>query len=563
MPKIIINDFRGGRNTRDALPSLRNNQSGDQENTWVENGALVQRRGHTVSTISISSLSPIPEQLKISQFAARSLLRLMIVGRVSAHSQRYLCYTDNGTSFSFAAYRAGTCSTSGSSTTVTGSGTAWNVNAQVGDYFIPSGGAANRITAVNSATEIIVTSAVNLSAGTAYQIIPAIAQGSPCAMATFDLSSAQNLYIVDGARAYRYDGTDIFRIDASPTLMPVGKILVPHKNYLFVLRHDNVSTRWCDIRDPSSWPSANSQTVTTIADPVRGAVVYGDYIVIFTRSRMFRLLGDTFNPTNPTYVLQEISVPPGNTFYFSRSAVVHQGVLKFLTADGWYAYAGGVGIEKISDIINTDVDNIRRLNFAAESMQDSAVAFVHKNRMYCQVPDTTETPSTTNNTTYVLDENGAWWKWPTANNVSSGSFADFALAQFTAGGNEQLMAGNNQTNVISVFDTGNSENTTAIGGTWTSKEFVFDKDVTITQAWVTMKKQSAGNLTVAFSIDRASAISFTCDMTAGTGTVIRRSVPIGRVGKAFRVTVSNSTDSQTFEVYQIEVEYEKSEAERA
>src|SRR3990167_6656764 len=179
MPKIIINDFRGGRNTRDALPSLRNNQSGDQENTWVENGALVQRRGHTATTISISSLSPIPEQLKITQLAANSLLRLMIVGRVSAHSQRYLTYTDNGTSFSFAAYRAGTCSTSGSSTTITGSSTDWDPNVAVCDYFIPSCGAATRITAVNSYTEIVVTSAVTLSAGTTYKVIMAIAQGSP------------------------------------------------------------------------------------------------------------------------------------------------------------------------------------------------------------------------------------------------------------------------------------------------------------------------------------------------------------------------------------------------
>lgn len=560
MPILAIEEFSGGRNTRDAQNAIPKRQSPDCENVWYENNALLKRRGSSTTTISINSLSPFPEQLKPTQMAASNLMRLALIGRISDHSQRYLITTDDGTTFAWAGYAVGTCSTSGSSTTVTGAGgTAWDTHVAVGDYFVPAAGTPNKITAVNSASEIVVTTAVNISAGTAYTIMKAIVQGSPAALVLFDVSGTQNLFIFDGTHAYRYDGTNVYNVSGSP---PAGKVAVSHKGYIFVLRHNDTDIRWCDLRDAATWTATNYQAITNPGDPTRGAIVYGDAIIIFTRSRMFRFVGDVFNPASPTYALQEISVPPNFNFMFSRSAVVHNGVLKFLTADGWYAYAGGNEITKISDIIQTDVDAFRRLAFAAEAMQDSAAAFVHSGDMYCSVPDNNETPADTVNTIYVQDDKDAWWKWPTAAVASAGSYSDFALVKFGASGVYQLWAGNVQTNKVSRIDTGSSDDSGAISAYWKSREIIMPADVEFIEAEVLMKKQSAGNLTFSFSVDQRTLVDKTCDMTAGAGNVIRKTVPIGRVGKSLQLKVLNSTIAQGFEIYRIEILYQPSEARR-
>lgn len=566
MPSIVLEDFLGGRNSVEAVSQLKNNQSADVKNFWAETRALKKRSGITTTAISINSLSPIPEQLKATMMAASSTLRLAIIGRVAAHSQRYLLTTDDGSAFVWAAYTVGTVSTIGSNIVINGSGSLWLQNVAVGDYFIPAGGSPNRITTVTNDVNITVTSAVNLSAGTAYQIIPAIAQGSPAGMALFDVSSAQNLFIVDGSRAYRYDGSNVYRVDgAGGYSMPTGKCLLVHKNYMFMLRHDTTTIRWCDIRDATSWPANNSQTVTRIDDPTRGFIVYGDSIIIFTRSRMFRLIGDVFNPANPTYRLEQISTPPEFNFYFSRTAVVHGGLLKFLAADGWYAYDGGTEVEKISTIVQGDVDGFRRLGFSAEAMQDSAVAYVYKGRMLCSVPDDAQTPGQTLNTIYVMDERGAWWPWPSATNATAGEVSDFAYTRFGSSGTYQLTGGNVGTNKLLTLDSGAADDSGAIDGVWRSKEFVFPDDVEFVEMLVDIKKQSTGTLTLGFSIDRNSEVTQSVAMTGGSaasGGVIRRRIPIARIGKAIRVSIRNNTATDSVEVYRIEVTFNKAEGYR-
>lgn len=563
MPKLVIDDFSGGRNTFDSLDLLQTNQSPDQNNVWTEQKSLSQRRGFTTAVVSADGLSPIPEQLKPTLMAAGSLLRLAMVGRVSAHAQRYLTYTDDGAAFAIAGYTVGTCSTSGSSTTVTGSGTAWTQNLAAGDYFIPAGGSPNKIVSVDSDTQITVTTAVNLSAGTGYRVIQAIAQGSPAGIELFDVAGAQNLFIVDGARAYRYDGTNVYRVDgAGGYSMPTGKILLSHKNYLFCFRANDTDMRWCALKDVTSWPANNSQTLTSVSDPVRAAVVYADSLIVFTRSRMYRILGQVFDPLNPSYYIESIAVPPDFTFWSSRTPVVHQGVLKFLTADGWYGYVGGIDITKLSQRIQPDVDGFRRLVLAPEAMQDAAVSFVYKSRMWCAVPDDSQNPTDTNNTVYMQDENGSWWRWFTSKSAVAGEFTDFALCKFGSTGALQLMAGNAGTNKLATLDTGNMDDGGTIDGYWQSKEFVFPDLAEFIELIVTLKKQSSGNLTVSYSIDRRAFISKTVDMTTGAGTVIIAPIPIGSIGKSIRVKVEAAGSNTTMEVFKLELSYAPTEARR-
>jgi hypothetical protein len=52
------------------------------------------------------------------------------------------------------------------------------------------------------------------------------------------------------------------------------------------------------------------------------------------------------------------------------------------------------------------------------------------------------------------------------------------------------------------------------------------------------------------------------DMMNGVGTILKKRVPIMRIGRSIRVKVLNAELGVTFEVYQINVAYEPTDAMR-
>mgnify|MGYP001606638744 CR=1 FL=1 len=64
------------------------------------------------------------------------------------------------------------------------------------------------------------------------------------------------------------------------------------------------------------------------------------------------------------------------------------------------------------------------------------------------------------------------------------------------------------------------------------------------------------------SVDGATFIDFNVDMMTGVGTILKKRVPIMRMGRSIRVKVYNAELGVTFEVYQINVNYEPTEAMR-
>lgn len=562
MDRLVLADFSGGRNTLAPMNAIAKNETPDQENTWNEFNGLAQRRGFTTKTISLNGKTPSPNQLKATALAASGNCRLAIIGDVAADSQRYLLKTDDNSTFAWCGYTTGTISITGSA--VTGSGTAWTANVAVGDWLVANG-SATKIDAVGSDTSLTLHSAPgDVGGGTAYTVIQKIAEGVICAMETFDVSGAQNLFLSDGTRAYRYDGTTMLRLDGGSVNMPPCQQLIRHKNYLFAIALNATKIQWSTILDASSsngWPAANFQTVTDSASPLRGGIVYGDHLVLFSRHRMFRLLGDVFDPINPTYFLQEITVPPNFDFHFSRSPCVHGGLLYFLTSDGWYVYYGGPSIEKVGQQIQTDVDGFYQPLFGGETSQTGAKAVSWKGRMWVTLPDNSKTPTNEVNCIYLLDQNKKWWKWPTAANSAAGDFFDLEVCKFASG--YQLIGGCLGTNKLSTLDTGTTDDGFSPSGYYVTPEIVYPHDVEMVYLDVTLKLQSAGNLSVGLSVDRRAYVTLTADMSTGAGTVIRRRIPINRIGKALRIKLSNATAGQTFEVYSLELYTNPSEAIRA
>ena len=558
MPSFTIDDFSGGRNTLDALPLIKRNQHSAGENVWAENRALIKRRSITTAAIAINSRDVWPVQLKATRLAGSSLTRLAIIGALQDPiTEKVLCWTDNGTSFAFAGYTDGTVAVSG--TAVTGSGTLFLTHAKVGDAFIvDSIGTVASITAIASDIAMTIDTSMTAAAGSAYRVIPALGVSTITlmelnGMLLFDVSGAQNLIVAgDGRGMYRWNGTSMYRL---ATTIPEFQHMLAYKGYAFgFVRLNATALRWSALRDITSWPTANSQTITTIADPLRAMALYGDSIILFTTKRMFRLTGDTFDPSNPTYVLEEIAVPPNFLFTFSRTVVEHKGLLKFLTLDGWYAYAGGGQIEKISQIIQTDVNSFLRRGQQYELARYAAHARVVNDRLWCFLSELTGVDI---NAAYVQDEYGAWWRW--AFSAGRESVSDLEYVQYSTTGSFVLQGANagdignlNGAVLLSLDASGGSD------ATWTSGEVVFDNDVEFTHAIITMAKQTAGNLTFGFSVDRRTFVTSSLSMTAGAGTVIRKHARIARVGKAIRVQVANSVAAEPFEIYSIEVFYRPS-----
>lgn len=571
MPKrIVIDDFRGGRNTLDAAYKIKQSQhiTGSRD-VWAPTGILSKRPGQSSSmlpTWDAAAGTLKSRQLFLTQLGASSTARTIIAALYQHTAEGLahvgLAYTENGTSASPVGYADGTVSTAGSSQTVTGSGTAWSTNVAVGDILVIGTNIATatirRITAVNSDTEIVVATAVNLSAGTAYTIVQQLNSARPLSGLTFDVSGAQNFFIVDGGSrtAFRYTGTTTALVSA----MPAFRIIKAHKNYVFGIMHNDTAIRWCALADATSWPSNNSQTVTTVGNPTRGLAVYGDHLVIFCRSKIYRLLGDTFDPSNPTYVLEEISTPPNFLFTMSRTIVIHEGVLKFLAQDGWYAYTGGNSIEKISQAIQPDVDALFSRGQAPEQFADSAVAAVWNKRMWCSVPTSS---AQVNRYMVVQDENGAWWQWQ--NSQTDQTITDMLAVRYGTTGS-LLFQGATSFNAdgpgnLVNLDTGSTDISSAITGTWISKDFVFPQEIEFLSLIVVMEKQSSGNLNCDYSLDQAAFVATAADMSTGVGTIIEKRIPIASMGKSIRVRLTNAANNVTFGIHAVMIEYEPSDSD--
>lgn len=555
---IDITDFRGGRNTYRSMDLIGENQHSAGQNVWAENLALASRRGATAAAIAIGTAQWRPYQLRATKMAASSQGRLAMFC-VNLDSTPLgiaaLLFTDNGTTFSYIKYALASVQTN-ATTTVTGTLTTWLTDGiGAGDYFmVDSVGTLVRIASVASDTSLTLDSSYAAAGpGAVYTIIRAIASATrPVAMFTFDVSSLENLIVSDGTNpVYRWDGTTLNTITAAPK----RHMMVVHKNYVFAAAENGVDIQWCAIKDITTWPTANKQTVSRLNDPIRGLYVYNDYIVIFCRNSIYRLLGDTFDPTNPTYVLQKIPTQPGYMFKASRSIVNHRGVMKFLTSDGWFAYEGGNSIEKISIEIQTDTDLFGGRNEATEGFtSDSHVGYVWKNRMWVAVAQNVDLTRA-----FIQDENDAWWMWVT-NNLSSGAWCDFEAIAYS-GGTVVLHAGARGSSNLYTIDTGTADPEWSVGidASWDSKAFTSSAEMEFIEAVVWMKKQASGNLTLSFSIDRATYVDKTCDMTAGVGTFIQKRVPIARIGKEIRVKVGSTSP---FEVYRIKIITEPTDGAR-
>src|SRR3990167_3456932 len=207
---------------------------------------------------------------------------------------------------------------------------------------------------------------------------------------------------------------------------PAARFHVAHKGYVFTLNQDAAGSRtrlqWSAQGDAENWPSTSFEDIYPFVNSVGlGLYPLGDELIVFqgpdytgtTRvyntGKIYRIIGDVFDPTNPTYVIEEIPMAPdvgllGNAH---RAIKALNGELIFPTNNGFYKYIPGGGMPvPISEIIGGDIDNWEKADINAPVRM--AAGAIWKNEYICSLYNDGDSSDTWNNRIYVWDISKKW-----------------------------------------------------------------------------------------------------------------------------------------------------------
>ena len=586
MKEITIDSFAGGRaNFVDQSLIQPNTCASGSMNVWAPEGSLIKAPGFVLqSSFTASGTGNAPCLWSDDSVSTANFLfyriGLSATGGGVGPGGGYpfasgITFTDT---LNPLGYTTGTVSVSGANlVSATGNGTLWLANVTAGDRInfstVPNGW--YNVASVQDDTHLTLTLPVTaaIPTGTTYTIQPKL---------TFQEVSQASIngylcYVTTGDYMQAYDGNGMLRFSAAPA----AAYLTNFKNYLFAARTSTASSRlyWSAIKDPTTWPSNNFLDVDQKYGQISGMAAYGTELIIFKTRGMYKVVGDVFDPSNPQYYVQKINTPPDFVFGNNRSVAIHNGKLTFYGFGRVYQYT--IGTFYITDISQ---NIIRDLPTAFSTLTDSMgsldqrILGISYNGYYI-LSGFQDPAQSSYNGCLVMDRNNSWWYLSNRNGRSS------SVDMFGAGQMSVVQSATSRPQLavlmgtypkvftwdfigptfgLNYFDTPGAtqqSSAVAINGQWISKEFNIDFG-TFKEIVVYVKKQSAGNLTVQWSIDQATAVSTTLDMTTGRGQIIRGVFPINQKGSTIQITLSNNTASQGFKVYAVKIRYEESPMER-
>lgn len=156
-------------------------------------------------------------------------------------------------------------------------------------------------------------------------------------------------YIVNGFDTLKkYNGSTVSEVSNAP----IGRLVIEHKNFLFVARNDDLSRiDFSDLADYETWPSTNFINVPApnTGDPIVGWIGFQDSLTIFTRNSKYILYGD--DPA--TFSLREAV---GSRGAVNQDCIVtDNNFIYFLSDDGVYRFNGSTD-ELISSPVSSVID---------------------------------------------------------------------------------------------------------------------------------------------------------------------------------------------------------------
>lgn len=498
---LKIDDFSGGRNSKATSVALEKNQTRDQVYTWIENGALVKMRGWSGAVAETSALNPVyAVETCLTPLGASGAPRLVIMSHIAV-----------------------------------------------------SGGTGSRLVYTDNGTTFALC-----------ETTPTVFAGQT--VIPFLGMFRGKLYVSDGTNsAVSYDGTTVTTVAA----FPKSAICAVHKGYVFSASGNTIS--WSQINDATTWPTNNFQYLDTeLGDAIVAMHSWGGNLVVFCKRSMWLLVGDVFDPIEANYSIQRVNTPANFNFFAPKSVCTHLNTMKFLTADGFYVYTGGNSVVKISDIIQPDTDTIP--SSSAELTYFYATntprAYIWKNAYYVHYMASSVRKC------LVHDEKGKWWYLADSGPSPAINTSPIMGIACNLGSGEKLYGFTPVKGMVITLDSGyylappsSIATTTGVPAYWISKDFIFPNEIMMRYVDIYLKKQTAvgglGTLTLSFSIDGATYVDKSVTMMAGSGEVLKKRVPVERIGRSIKFKVANSEAGVTFEVYQIMLIYEPTNATRS
>lgn len=579
--KERLSDFSGGLSTRDSPNKINSKNSPTTTNVWYDGGSLKKRNGATLDTAnaSISGKSDFQYNFFGSQIKTFSNVTengLMCIGPIRTIStsgivrpvDRNAVIVMQDFSLPGAVKVIARRAFSGTVDVVLGSPTITVTDTsiyKVGDYLNVSNlsgsdSAAQMflIQSIDSATTMTATTnSIRTLSGAGSNlctIIPTWTLENRVSISEMNskvwLSGNGS---VSGSFTFNSDFTTsiITAVDA----FPQAAYTLPHKNYMFAANYGATSSRiaWSSLKDPTTWPASNFIDVNPDDGfPIVGLFFDGQAIVILKTNKAYKLTGDVFDPSNPTYTLTQIYTPSDFLISSARTVQMYNGKYIMLGNNGFYAYDGGSKIDDMPkfDIVRNQFQSVQGFSISSAPAIYTEPSSISINGDYWLSVESSTFSHTAGykNVIYVLDKNGAFWRWNQNIDAEVSDFSYHLGTVYATNGNISSTSGIQTLNTGSV-DTGSI----AINATWTSKVFNFKNKQQFLYCYVYYKKQSAGNLTFEYSIDEGAFSSATIDMTAGTGTRVKSSrILLGQFGSSIQFRLSNAVASQTFEVYGIE-----------
>ena len=218
-------------------------------------------------------------------------------------------------------------------------------------------------------------------------------------------SFSNTLYAANGANVpFKWAGSGTANLADVPSGLTSAKFVKTFQNYLFygnvVVSAVAYPTRiyWSDLRDPTTWDSANWIEVSkNDGQPITGLFVLANAAVIFKSRSIYNVFftGDSTIPFN----MQKSNSAVGCSVFTSIQAV--DNGLVFFSNDGFYFYDGNTST-KISDKISATIDGFNSTNFT----KIRSLAYRKKNMIQWTFTTSGETK---NNRTVVWDYyNNAW-----------------------------------------------------------------------------------------------------------------------------------------------------------
>jgi hypothetical protein len=561
----LLQDFSGGLNTLTAPDRLLPNMLPTMSNVWYDDGALQKKPGQLKTSTSGGG----------DTIWGRAWNGYTLHTSVFSSSQSLLIYGSNGVSKNFVFHvdassptlstimdtgGTGTATTAVASPNVSGAGTNWLTTAKPGALFI-IGNTVGVIQTVTNDTALVLTGNFGaLNTNVSYNIT----NGWPSANRVSFVDMNSKAWICgQGATSVSWDGSTQTFVPAFPS----AAYSVSYSNYIFAANTSANPSRvfWSSVLDPTTWPAANFVDVSpNDGFPIVGMFLDGQSIVILKTNSAWKLTGQTFDPTNPTYTLTQIYAPPDFIINSPKSVQLlgNQSTgygFIMLGQKGLYSYNGAGSIAKLFnfDIIRSEFATISAFNWGViPTVTAEPSSIIVDGNYWLQVPYSLSSVSASDKElTYIIDKTGAVWRWQS---TANGMISDFAYLAGTLYGVNSYSGG---TTGLIQLNTGSSDaQTTAINGTMTTKVMEFQNQQRFGRCNIYFKKQSAGNLSFGYQIDEGGYTTTTIDMTsspAGEGGTRTKSVDvvIGQVGRTIQFQISNNVAAQTFEIYGIQFDH--------